>query len=743
MLLFLGTYADIEYITRLKGLVGTAQVYVLTAPISTWIEVELYCKKREITGIFSTSEVLLAKLLPQDTKKGSIDNYAGSILKRADIEILFINPLKQLLSVTYGAFLLKRYLSKLIAPQDWLPAFTFSWILLSAENWSSIFSLYKDAIAVAVDIETRSSPPTIRCIGYTAILQDGTTHSSVLPMDSSENLTIMRKFNWELQAPKIFQNGKYDIAYLSMYDAVPYNYLWDTATMFHAWYSELPKDLAFLTGFFVRESMYWKDLAQTNDVMEYYKYNALDTWGTAMVFIAWLLEAPQWAKDNYVLEFPLLFPCHLAEMTGVKRDMEKLEIARKQLVENIGRDTKSLEVMTSTPGINTNSPKQVKQLLQILGCKDVASTDEIELKKYALLHPINARILGKILDIRGHRKLVSTYLRTDEDITKVSKRGGKEYKGRILYSLNPHGTDTGRLASREHHFWCGLQIQNIPRGDVVKQTIVADDGFLFGECDLEQAETRDTAYASGDANLIAAVSSGRDFHSQNAAAFFGVPYEQIYDDSKKKTVSVEAKELRDLAKRVNHGATYLMGPDVLIDTMGWELLWRAQSLLKLPKLWTLRQVATHLLAQFHNTYSTLKSIYYPSVVYSVLSSSKLVGATGWTRYCFGQPDKNKRHMNAYVAHVSQSLNAMILNKAWKAAFYEISIHPKYRDHFKLCAQIHDSILFQYRIGHEYLAEKVKKLMEIPVTIKGADGVTRTFTVPAALKIGGKYWSDLG
>jgi hypothetical protein len=61
----------------------------------------------------------------------------------------------------------------------------------------------------------------------------------------------------------------------------------------------------------------------------------------------------------------------------------------------------------------------------------------------------------------------------------------------------------------------------------------------------------------------------------------------------------------------------------------------------------------------------------------------------------------------------------------------------------LLAQIHDSILFQYRIGYEHLALKVKELMEIPVKIKDIKGIERTFTVPAALKMGKKYWNELG
>jgi len=93
------------------------------------------------------------------------------------------------------------------------------------------------------------------------------------------------------------------------------------------------------------------------------------------------------------------------------------------------------------------------------------------------------------------------------------------------------------------------------------------------------------------------------------------------------------------------------------------------------------------------------------------------------------------------------LNAQTLNKAWMRVFYEIAMNPQFSRNFRLLAQIHDSILFLYRRGHEYLATKVKECMEIPVTVLGADKVYRTFTVPAAIKLGAppgaEFWHQTG
>jgi DNA polymerase I-like protein with 3'-5' exonuclease and polymerase domains len=386
-----------------------------------------------------------------------------------------------------------------------------------------------------------------------------------------------------------------------------------------------------------------------------------------------------------------------------------------------------------------------------LGCSDLNGTGDKEMAKAIYRHPLNRRILGLIrgvpksddietMGLRALRKVQGTYLGLGED--------NKDFNGRWLYSLIPHATDTSRLASREHHFWCGQNIQNTPVGKIVKQTVVADEGFFLGECDLEQAETRDTAHITGDTNLLAAIASDRDFHSLNVAAFFGVPYESVYDDVKKKTLN---KPLRDIGKRVNHGANYNMGPDVLVDTMGEEKIYQARDLLKLPRNWSAREVAEYLLKQFDKTYPTIRGDYQIWVIDQVLTHKKLTGATGWTRYCFDNPKKSKAALNAYVAHNPQHLNAQVLNKAYMKVFYDIAINPKYSKDFKLCAQIHDSILFQYRAGKEFLADMVKERMEIEIECRDIKGIVRRFTVPAALKLGkidsqgvlqrARYWSE--
>ena len=761
VLLFYGTPEDRPYLHHLKTDIGTHQCYILTQPITTLYELESYCKSRSITSVLTTSKVLLSKISGRD--RPSIDSFAGSWFTKNGIEYVILNPLEQCVTVPYGKFLQSRYVAKLTRKGDWLETPAFHWrILKTQEDFNYAHEFLSASVLLGTDIETFKNPLSIRCIGYTGlrISSDGelSTHSFVVPLSSLEELDWVRKLN-AIEVPKALQNGKYDHAYLARYGAPCWGWYWDTATMMHSWYCELPKDLASLQAFFVREAAYWKDLADSTDLEEYYLYNAKDTWATVMVVWAWINEAPEWAKQNYLMEFPINFPCHLSEMQGIDRDMVRLEESRAAIDSAISHKLTSLNRILGTESFNVNSPIQMKALLKTIGCGDLQSADDKNLAKAAFRHPLNSRIIDlirgvpksddpELAGVRALRKIKSTYLRTDADITKTSPGGGKEFNGKILFSLIPHGTDSGRLASRDHHFWCGLQLQNMPTGNLVKSTLRSPDDFYFGEADLEQAETRDTAYITGDSNLIDAVNSDRDFHSHNTSAFFGVSYESVYDDNTKRVIN---KILRNLAKRVNHGANYNMGPDVMVDTMGEKMIYEAARLLGLGKHLTAREIAAHLLAQFARTYPVVRHDYQEWVIATVVQTHMLVGATGWTRYCFMDPRKSKQALNSYIAHNPQSLNAMVLNKAYMRVFNDIAMNPTYAPYFRLVGQIHDSIPFFYHKDHLYLPNMVKERMEIPVKIKDIQGVEREFTVPAALKIGkldaagelvrATYWSD--
>jgi DNA polymerase I-like protein with 3'-5' exonuclease and polymerase domains len=634
-------------------------------------------------------------------------------------------------------------------PEKWRKTSEFRWWLVeSGSDFVKALNRLEHCDLISVDTETVRNPrPAIELVQYTGFkFATNESWTYVVPMNKMEAVKFMRQAN-ALDVPKVLQNGKYDCAYFFAYSAPLTAYYYDLKNAMHAQYSELPKDLAFSSSIWIREIMYWKDLSSSGDSQDKFRYGALDTWATGEAFIAWLEQAPDYAKSNYLEEFLLVPSLHMCEMRGIKRDMPRLYEAAEAGAIKLDAILREVRALVGSPRFNPSSPDQCVRLIcamtgaklpdKSIKVKDMTpeqkrerqSSAEKAIVKASYAHPLNERVLGKILEYRGLRKELSTYL----PLAEKAKEFGAGDRARILYSLNPDGTDSGRLASKSHHFWCGLQIQNISSDGACKSTLIADEGFHFGEADYSQAEDRGVAFSSGDPALLDIFERGVDSHSFKAAMFFGIPYEEIYDVVNHKVLN---KGIRQLGKRINHGANYNMGAQVLLETMGPKATREAQRLLKLPARYTLIEVCKYLLLCYEKAFPTVKTTYYTSIKLQIKQTKMMVSDTGWVRYCFGDPEKSKPALNKYVAHRTQNLNAMILNKAWLIIFKELGFNPN----FKLLAQIHDSILFQYRIGHEYLAERVKELMTFPVPITDCKGITRDLIVPVDIKLLGRTWA---
>ena len=80
----------------------------------------------------------------------------------------------------------------------------------------------------------------------------------------------------------------------------------------------------------------------------------------------------------------------------------------------------------------------------------------------------------------------------------------------------------------------------------------------------------------------------------------------IYSDELRKVV---AKLYAILQRGGCHELNYNMGPDVLVDTMGLKLIYKAAHLLGLPRFWNPRQIATELLNRFAITYPVVRNDY--------------------------------------------------------------------------------------------------------------------------------------
>lgn len=717
---------DDRYLAYIKPLLAGHQATAIYRPITTLVEIS-----SGYDAIITTREDVLRRLTMSD-KHLSIDSYSGSLFTRGGKPFLVLDPLRNLLTSPANVFIARRYIKKITHPNDWFPQSEFTWELANETNIHNLYNLLSTADLIAPDIETtRGEPYVIRCSGYCGVWfnADGTfrTHSIVLPYTSMFWVEWVRKIN-DLPNVKCFQHGLFDNLYFTRFGSPVRNWLLDTLEFFHSWYSELPKSLDYITLFLLRNVWYWKDDADSGDLKDLYEYNARDCWATANSILAILNEAPQWAFDNYIEKFPLVFPSLAANFEGLLYDRQKVDpkdpkslysIQDKIVDDSLG----SLRAKLGKPDFKPNSHVQVKQLLKVLTGVTQPTSDKKALAKIAKRHPLNNFLIDEILKYRKAKKLVSTYL------------GAKLWGGRLLYSHRPSGTDTGRMACTKSLFSeYGAQIQNQP--PYAKQVAMSDPGFYLGEADNKYSEAFCLGYISGDENLISTLNSGRDFHSVNIERFFGIAYETVWDITKNETLN---KALRDLSKRVNHGTAYVMGALVLLETMGLENVVKAQLLLNLPSNWSPIKVCEFLLERYHIAYPKVKEDFYPWVKATIKLGQKLVSALGWTRHCFGDPNNSRQH-KSYIAHVPQNLSVGIINRGFIKVFNEIQI-PNWKD-FRLKAQIHDSILFQYRIGRIDLALAARKLLEQDIPVKDVKGKQRIMRIPVDLKGEATYWSEL-
>ena len=91
----------IKFLSFLKPILyGKANVTLADNSVNTVFEVSIRAKEKGATAVCTTSQQLLTLLL--DGKKGTIDEYAGSIFQKHGLEFLILDPLEHLLTVPYG-----------------------------------------------------------------------------------------------------------------------------------------------------------------------------------------------------------------------------------------------------------------------------------------------------------------------------------------------------------------------------------------------------------------------------------------------------------------------------------------------------------------------------------------------------------------------------------------------------------------------------------------------------------------
>lgn len=107
-------------------------------------------------------------------------------------------------------------------------------------------------------------------------------------------------------------------------------------------------------------------------------------------------------------------------------------------------------------------------------------------------------------------------LKSTLEETRTAALLGVADRGRLPIMLNYYGAHTGRFSGGDK-----LNLQNLPRGGVLRHALRAPEGYKVISCDSSQIEARMVAYIAGQSDLVQWFREGRDVYSEFATTFYG------------------------------------------------------------------------------------------------------------------------------------------------------------------------------------------------------------------------------
>lgn len=648
----------------------------------------------------------------------TLDTFRGSVLQYKP-QVLVVNALHHIKSVTYGEWLLKRDLAKLkrLAEPIEVPTFT---VLEQQAQFDDALEVIEDALLLSIDIET-DDMARITCISFTALVDVKHTRSYIIPFHDfgvdhfadaegfERAIFYLRRF-CRSAVPKVMFNAGYDASYLIRYGAEPVNLIVDVMGLAHSYYSELPKTLDFVCSLWDHQYIQWKVenavARKAKDIRGYWYYCVKDSYNTLKALLRMWENVPRYVVHNYQMKFKLTYPCLYCAFEGFRVDAEIKKQVAATAMSVFSKALIDLRVMADDPAFNPGSWQQVQKLVYVvLGAREIKgqSTDAKILAQVGEQHPILSRVVNDIITYREEVKAFSTYFNF------------KEMNGRLLYNLGPFATDTGRMSSRASNFYVGTQVQNIP--PYAKKMLIADDGFTLFEPDNNKSEARIVSRTSRDKALRAALeNTEKDFYTQLGTIFFGIPYEEV------------TKELRNkVLKRIVHGTNYMMQENTFILTAGVKELQEGARMIGY-RLTTVKEFAKYLLGIYHKRFPNVAR-HYSEIQAEILTSGKMTSVLGYTRIFFGNPIDNQEILRAAVAHEAQNLSVDILNIGFWKIYRDLVLTSK--GDVRLKAEIHDSNLGQVRTSKlAHYRPLILEAMRNPVTIHGEE-----LTIPVEWKEG--------
>jgi DNA polymerase-1 len=330
-------------------------------------------------------------------------------------------------------------------------------------------------------------------------------------------------------------------------------------------------------------------------------YNGLDTWHTLRLYFVLkqhLLDKPRLARFFKHVSMPLVQELCYVERRGVFVDKDqlltnwgvvrsKLEEIHDALEEFVPETHPFIKRVARTGeikdfGVNWNASNFARWFLyEHVGLpvikrgkdKDDGSPGDPSMDEGTMAyladmgdeHPTGARIAKILLDRVKWNKYDTAFFAPWSEIIDENSRMHSTFK--------PWGTVTGRLSSGKEDAEKitgkaqirGVNLQQVPRGDLTRGIFGAPPGSYFVEFDYSQVELRVAAFLARESTMLHLYATGQDIHTTMAMTMTGKPWHGGKCDCGGCVTGEERKK----AKAVNFGFLYGMGWRKFIQT-AWE-----------------------------------------------------------------------------------------------------------------------------------------------------------------------------
>ena len=535
----------------------------------------------------------------------------------------------------------------------------------------NLVAVLQGAKEICLDTETTGTDPIkARLVGVSFSIKEG--QGWYVPVyEKQEALELLQPIYENPDIIKVGQNLKYDLQVLLNHGIELRGPMFDTMIAHYLLHPEMRHGMDYLAEAYLHyQTIHIDELIGTGKNQksmaelspeEVYVYACEDTDITLRLKN---LFAPELEKEGLMklfqeIEMPLMPVLAYMERNGVCIDTEGLRETSVLYSEEMQRIEEEIYQLAGVH-FNISSPKQVGEVL-FDQMKITNKPKKTKTGQYATTEEIlvslksKSPIVGKILEYRGLKKLLSTYIDSLPELINPDT-------GHIHTSFNQTVTTTGRLSSSNPN------LQNIPvrdeQGKEVRKAFIPEAGQEFFCADYSQIELRIMAHLSGDENLIEAFNAGQDIHAATAAKIFHKALEEVTSDERRK------------AKTANFGIIYGISAFGLAERLDVS-----------------RTEAKELIDGYFLTYPGVKEYMEKSIA---MAREKGYTETIFKRRCY-LPDINSNNANVRGNAERNAINSPIQGSA--ADIIKIAMIRVYQRmkaegiRSKMILQVHDELCF--------------------------------------------------